>query len=63
LRTVLRIFGSKRDQVIGAWRKLHNEELHKEDEMGGACSMSGGEEECILDFGGEAGRKETTRKT
>jgi hypothetical protein len=25
---VLRIFGSKRDGVMGGWRKLHNEELH-----------------------------------
>jgi hypothetical protein len=25
---VLRIFGPKRDEVIGEWRKLHNEELH-----------------------------------
>jgi len=24
---VLRIFGPKRDKVIGEWRKLHNEEL------------------------------------
>jgi hypothetical protein len=23
-----RIFGPKRDEVIGDWRKLHNEELH-----------------------------------
>jgi hypothetical protein len=23
-----RIFGPKRDEVIGEWRKLHNEELH-----------------------------------
>jgi hypothetical protein len=23
-----RIFGPERDQVIGGWRKLHNEELH-----------------------------------
>jgi hypothetical protein len=23
-----RIFGSKRDEVAGGWRKLHNEELH-----------------------------------
>jgi hypothetical protein len=23
-----RIFGPKRDEVTGAWRKLHNEELH-----------------------------------
>jgi hypothetical protein len=25
---VLRIFGPKRDEVMGGWRKLHNEELH-----------------------------------
>jgi hypothetical protein len=24
----LRIFGSKRNAVMGGWRKLHNEELH-----------------------------------
>jgi hypothetical protein len=23
-----RIFGSKRDEVTGGWRKLHNEKLH-----------------------------------
>jgi hypothetical protein len=23
-----RIFGPKRDKVMGGWRKLHNEELH-----------------------------------
>jgi hypothetical protein len=23
-----RIFGTKRDEVTGGWRKLHNEELH-----------------------------------
>jgi hypothetical protein len=29
LGTVLRrIFGPKRDEVTGGWRKLHNEELH-----------------------------------
>jgi hypothetical protein len=28
--TVLRrIFGPKRDEVTGEWRKLHSEELHK----------------------------------
>jgi hypothetical protein len=26
---VLRIFGPKRDDVTGEWRKLHKEELHK----------------------------------
>jgi hypothetical protein len=25
---VLRIFGPKRDEMTGSWRKLHNEELH-----------------------------------
>jgi hypothetical protein len=27
-RVLMRIFGSKRDEVTGEWRKLHNEELH-----------------------------------
>jgi hypothetical protein len=27
-RVLRRIFGSKRDEVTGEWRKLHNEELH-----------------------------------
>jgi hypothetical protein len=26
---VLRIFGPKRDEETGGWRKLHNEQLHK----------------------------------
>jgi hypothetical protein len=46
------MFGPKRDEVTGGYRKLHNEELHnlyslpsiittkqvKKDEMGRACS-------------------------
>jgi hypothetical protein len=28
-RVLRRIFGSKRDEVTGDWRMLHNEELHK----------------------------------
>jgi hypothetical protein len=28
-RVLRRISGSKRDEVTGDWRKLHNEELHK----------------------------------
>jgi hypothetical protein len=49
--TVLRrIFGSKRNEVTGEWRRLHNEELLtkyysgdqiKKNEMGGACSTCG----------------------
>jgi hypothetical protein len=27
-RVLRRIFGSKRDEVMGGWRKLHNQELH-----------------------------------
>jgi hypothetical protein len=27
-RVLRRIFGSKRDEVAGEWRKLHNEELN-----------------------------------
>jgi hypothetical protein len=47
----MRIFGSKRDEVAGGCRKLHNEELHNlysspsiirmMDEMGRACSTNG----------------------
>jgi hypothetical protein len=28
-RVLRRIFGPKRDEVTGGWRKFHNEELHK----------------------------------
>jgi len=27
-RTLRRIFGTRRDEVTGEWRKLHNEELN-----------------------------------
>jgi hypothetical protein len=27
-RVLRKIFGPKRDEVIGGWRKLHNDELH-----------------------------------
>jgi hypothetical protein len=27
-RVLKRIFGPRRDEVTGGWRKLHNEELH-----------------------------------
>jgi hypothetical protein len=60
-RVLRRIFGPKRDEIIGGWRKLHNEELHnlygtpniirmmksRRMRWGGACSTNGGEEECI----------------
>jgi hypothetical protein len=42
----------------------HNQnELVKEEEMGRACRIHGGEEEYMKGFGGKARRKETTRKT
>jgi hypothetical protein len=28
-RALRRIFGLRRDEVTGDWRKLHNEDLHK----------------------------------
>jgi hypothetical protein len=27
-RALRKIFGTKREEVVGGWRKLHNEELH-----------------------------------
>jgi hypothetical protein len=71
-RVLRRIFGPKRDEVTGEWRKLHNKELNdlycspsivgviksricriEKNEMGGACSAYGGEEERIQCFGWE----------
>jgi hypothetical protein len=60
-RVLRRIFGPRREEVTGDWRKLHNEELHnlysspniirmiqvKEDAMARPCSTNGGEKECI----------------
>jgi hypothetical protein len=58
-RVQRRIFGPKRDEVIGEWRKLHNEELHilysspniirqiKENEVSGTCGTHGRGEECV----------------
>jgi hypothetical protein len=50
-----RIFGPKRDEVMGDWRKLHNEELHNlysspyiikiKSRRMRACSTNGGDEE------------------
>jgi hypothetical protein len=45
-----RIFGPKREDLSGDWRKLRNEELPgyylgdegMEDEMGGTCGTNGG---------------------
>ena len=65
-RVLRRIFGSKRDEVTGEWRKLHNEELNdlyaspniigvtKSRRMSWAGHVARmGEERCIQGFGGE----------
>jgi hypothetical protein len=39
----------------------HNDQV-KRKKMVKACSTYGGEEECILDFCGKAGRKEMSRE-
>jgi hypothetical protein len=76
-RVLRGIFGPKRDEVTGGWRKLHNEELHnlysspsiirmmksRRMRWAGHVARMGGEEECIYDIGGKSRRKETTGKT
>jgi hypothetical protein len=66
-RVLRRIFGPKRDEVTGEWRKLHKEELNdlycspnmvqviKSIRIGweGHVPRMGGEERCIQCFGGE----------
>ena len=55
-RVLRRVFGPKRDELTGGWRKLHNEELNelyslpnivrvvksRRNEMGRACGAYGG---------------------
>ena len=66
-RVLRGIFGPKRDEVTGEWRKLHNEELNdvycspnilrviksNKNEMGGACRKYEEEERCVQGFDGE----------
>ena len=52
-----KIFGPKRDEVTGEWRRLHNEELHgyeyylgdqiKKNERGSECGTYGRQDKCI----------------
>jgi hypothetical protein len=62
-----KIFGSKREEIIGDWRKPQNEKLHdlycspdssdgdvKKDEVGWACSTHGREEKYVQRFGTES---------
>jgi hypothetical protein len=73
---VRRIFGPKRDEVTGEWRKIHSEELHifysspnitdrsNQGERGGQGMWHAWERTgSIQGFDGKAGRKETTLKT
>jgi hypothetical protein len=60
-RALRRIFGPKKDEVTGGWRKLHNKEHHdlyslpsiiriiksRRMKWAGACGTSGGEEERV----------------
>jgi hypothetical protein len=75
-RVLRRIFGLKRDEVTGDWRKLHNEELHnsysspniirmmKSRRMRWAGHIARiGRRGMHIGIGGKARRKETTRKT
>ena len=66
-RVLRRIFGAKRDEVTGEWRKLHDEELNdlycspnidrviksSRVRWAGHVARMGGEEQCIQGFGGE----------
>ena len=68
-RVLRSIFGPKKDEVTGEWRKLHNEELFylysssniiwvmKSNEMGGKCSTHRGDERCIQGFVGKPEKK------
>jgi hypothetical protein len=67
-----KIFGPKRDEVIGEWRTFHNQELYdaycspnqiKKNEIGVAYITYGGAKMCIQGFGGETLRKETASET
>jgi hypothetical protein len=71
-----RIFGPKRDEVTGGWRKLHNEEIHssyptpyiitmiKSRRMRWVRHVARGEDEkCEQTFVWKASREEASRKT
>jgi hypothetical protein len=62
-RVLRRIFGPKRDEVTGEWRKLHNEELHNLYSSPDIIRLVKGEERKCTRFWWEARRKETTGKT
>jgi hypothetical protein len=66
-RVLREVLGPKREEIIGAWRRLHDKELYalyyspniirvivKKTEMGRTCSTYGGEERCIQGFSRKA---------
>jgi hypothetical protein len=71
-RVLRRIFGPKRYEVTGKWRKLHSEELHnlyssaniirqiKSRRMRWTGHVACMGEESVQGFGGKARKKETT---
>jgi len=75
-RVVRRIFGPKRDEVTGEWRKLYNEELNglycspnivlviksRIMRWAGHTAVCGGERR-VKGFGGETRGKETSWET
>jgi hypothetical protein len=63
-RVLRRIFGPKRDEVTGGWRKLHNEELHNLYSSPSIIRMIKSRRMKLMgeDIGVKARRKETTRK-
>jgi hypothetical protein len=75
-RVLRRIFGPKRDNVTGEWRKLPNQELHnlysspnifkayqvKENEVGRTCDTHGRRQKDVQGFGERARMKQTTQK-
>ena len=66
-KVIREIFGAKRDEITGEWRKLHNAELHalysspniirnlksRRLKMGRPCSTHGTIQKCIQSFSGE----------
>jgi hypothetical protein len=73
-RVLKKTSGSKRNKIVGSWKKLHNQELHnsysvpninimiKDDEVGRVCSSHDEAEKCIEAFYGKARRKKITMK-
>ena len=64
---LMRIFGPRRDEVTGEWRKMHNEKIHdlfssasivqsdkiEKNEMKATCREYGGKQCSIKGFHGE----------